>query len=119
LTLLLISQRFEGLNLMSLKKLSVLILSQIVTLFIVGFLGLKLLQVGKSFAISFLLAVIYLIYSFYIFINELLIVIKDKKAGVIEDTLVFCNYKVLFKGIEHKNNIPPIPVATFRSINSD
>jgi hypothetical protein len=99
---------------MSFKKLSFLVLSQIITLFVFCFIGYKFIKEGRSFAGIFVCVAFYFIYSFYFLINEIKIVIKDKRDGISEDILIFCRYTVLYKGIERNNNMPPIPIATFK-----
>ncbi len=104
---------------MGYKRLSLMLFAQFIILLPLYFTGINILNGNYSYAIPFILLMAYFLYSLNLLRIEALKIKKDKHDGVYRETLILCNYDVLYKGLEKNNNMPPIPIATFKCFDSD
>jgi hypothetical protein len=104
---------------MSYKRLIPMVSSLIILLFPLYFCLVKICAKDFSYILPFILIVTYFLYCFNFIRKEFIKIKADKQTGIIEKTLILCNYDVHYTKNEKYSAMPPIPTATFLSYDND
>ncbi|QNU68234.1 hypothetical protein EHE19_007390 [Ruminiclostridium herbifermentans] len=104
---------------MSYKRLIPMVLSLFILLFPLYFFLIKISSKDFSYILPFILLVTYFLYCFNFIRKEFIKIKADRQTGILEKTLVLCDYNVLYTRNEKYGAMPPIPTATFLSYDND
>lgn len=102
---------------MSYRRLSLIILGQLIILFPIIFFAAKLIEGNVNYLVALIFFSIYFLCSFGFVIKEIQKVHKDKLDGIQSSILYFCKQNTVYKS--SGDNMPPIQLATFRYSDRD
>lgn len=107
----------HGVHTMSYKRLTIISLSVFLLITIIIIFGYKSLVEDRTFLVSTGFFIVLLIYILVIAREEYLNINRDKAHGVQKRVLKLYEYKIHYKG--PRDNMPPIPIATFLICGTD
>lgn len=97
---------------MSYKRLILLVMSILLAIPLLAFIGIMLIRGDMNVAAAFVFLVVYLVYMLTFIKEEYLKIKKDKEIGAQKELLKLYDYKII--GKSSRDNLPPIPTATFK-----